>query len=116
MRIWFIVRNAASELYSPTSQGIDTSNENPAGRLQLGVLMAVAEFERSIIQDRVKAGLKAARQNGIKLGRPNTLAAHEEAVKALLEHGRSVRVIARELGLPVASAFKLVKALRDPDR
>ncbi|HYE33132.1 MAG TPA: recombinase family protein [Methylomirabilota bacterium] len=30
-----------------TSQGIDTSHNNPAGRLQLGVLMAVAEFERS---------------------------------------------------------------------
>jgi len=35
-----------------TSQGIDTSNENPAGRLQLGVLMAVAEFEREIIRER----------------------------------------------------------------
>ncbi len=95
-----------------TSQGIDTSNENPAGRLQLGVLMAVAEFERSIIRDRVKAGLKAARENGVKLGRPGTLAKHAPGVKALLAEGHGVRRIARELGLPVASAFKLVRQLR----
>ena len=95
-----------------TSQGIDTSNDNPAGRLQLGVLMAVAEFERSIIQDRVRAGLRAARQNGVKLGRPSTLAAHQDAVGTLLAQGLGARAIARHLGLPVASAFKLVKALR----
>ncbi len=35
-----------------SSQGIDTSEENPAGKLQLGVLMAVAEFERGIIRER----------------------------------------------------------------
>src|SRR5512136_924667 len=56
-----------------TSQGIDTSNDNPAGRLQLGVLMAVAEFERGIIRERVNAGLAAARQRGVQLGRPTTI-------------------------------------------
>jgi hypothetical protein len=43
-----------------SSQGIDTSNDNPAGRLQLGVLMAVAEFERGIIRERVNSGIAAA--------------------------------------------------------
>ena len=56
-----------------TSQGIDTSNTNPAGKLQLNVLMAVAEFERGIIRERVNAGLKAAKQRGVKLGRPRSL-------------------------------------------
>src|SRR5882724_9991246 len=59
-----------------TSQGIDTSDSNAAGRLQLGVLMAVAEFEREIIRERVNAGLAAARARGAKLGRPDTLTAH----------------------------------------
>src|ERR1051326_5471289 len=95
-----------------TSQGIDTSNDNPAGRLQLGVLMAVAEFEREIIRERVNAGLRAARARGVKLGRPSTLAAHQDAVGTLLAQGLGARAIARHLGLPVASAFKLVKALR----
>ncbi len=51
-------------------QGIDTTTTNPAARLQLHVLMAVAEFERAIIRDRVKAGIAAARARGRHLGRP----------------------------------------------
>jgi DNA invertase Pin-like site-specific DNA recombinase len=43
------------------SQGIDTSGMNLASQLQLNILMAIAEFERSIIQERVSAGLRAAR-------------------------------------------------------
>lgn len=95
-----------------TSQGIDTSDRNPAGRLQLGVLMAVAEFERSIIQERVAAGLKAARARGVRLGRRETLSQHAARVRELVAQGKGVRAIARELGLPVGSAFKLVRAAR----
>lgn len=95
-----------------TSQGIDTSDSNPAGRLQLGVLMAVAEFEREIIRERVQAGLAAARARGAKLGRPETLGEHRAAVAGLLAQGKGVRETARELGLPVSSTYKLVKATR----
>lgn len=83
-----------------TSQGIDTSNNNPAGWLQLGVLKAVAEFERSIIQERAVAGLKAAKARGVKLGRKETLSQHQERVGALVAQGVGVRAIARELNLP----------------
>jgi DNA invertase Pin-like site-specific DNA recombinase len=55
-----------------TSQGIDTGHSNPVGRLQLNVLMAVAEFEREIIRERVNTGLAAARARGVKLGRRPT--------------------------------------------
>lgn len=96
-----------------TSQGIDTSNDNPAGRLQLGVLMAVAEFEREIIRERVNAGLRAARARGAKFGRRPTLDQHSERVRELLAAGWGVREIARALGLPVGSAHKLVKVARE---
>jgi DNA invertase Pin-like site-specific DNA recombinase len=99
-----------------TSQGIDTSDTNPAGRLQLGVLMAVAEFEREIIRERVNSGLAAARARGARLGRPNRLDEHRAAVAALLAQGKGVREIARELGLPVSSAYKLVRATRNGRR
>jgi putative DNA-invertase from lambdoid prophage Rac len=59
-------------------QGIETSEGNPAGRLQLHVLCAVAEFEREVIRKRVNAGLTAARAKGVRLGRPPT--AHRFAV------------------------------------
>src|SRR6266496_5404078 len=73
------------------SQGIDTSGSNPASQLQLNILMAIAEFERSIIQERVAAGLRAAKAKGVKLGRPETLSKHQAAVSALLKEGVGVR-------------------------
>src|SRR5688500_2537315 len=97
-----------------TSQGIDTSDKNPAGRLQLGVLMAVAEFERAIIQERVNAGLRAARARGVKLGRKPTLLQHEGTIQRLLAEGKGVRAIARETGLPVSSVHKIAGAINQP--
>src|SRR6185503_7225361 len=94
------------------SQGIDTTSLNPASQLQLNILMAIAEFERSIIQERVTAGLRAARANGVQLGRPSSLVRHEKAVSDLLAQGLGVRAIARTLNIPVASAHKLVNAAR----
>lgn len=95
-----------------TSQGIDTTNQNPAAQLQLNILCAVAEFEREIIRERVHAGLAAARQRGVKLGRPSTLYRHENSVAGLLAQGNGVCEIARKLGLPLSSAHKLVALLR----
>lgn len=92
-----------------TSQGIDTSNDNPAGRLQLGVLMAVAEFEREIIRERVKAGLRAARVRGVRLGRPTSNGLYTNQVRKLIAEGKSIRAAARELGLPVTSVHKLAR-------
>src|SRR5688500_3909889 len=97
-----------------TSQGIDTSDKNPAGRLQLGVLMAVAEFERSIIQERVNAGLRAARARGVKLGRKPTLLQHRDAIAQMLARGKGIRAIARETGLPVSSVHKIAGAINQP--
>lgn len=92
-----------------TSQGIDTSEDNPAGRLQLGVLMAVAEFERSLIRERVNAGLAAARGRGRRLGRPATLAQRAGEVRALKQRGLGVRAIARELKMPPSSVSIILK-------
>lgn len=52
-----------------TSQGIDTTNSNPMGRMQLGILAVFAEFEREMIRERTRAGLKAAVARGNILGR-----------------------------------------------
>jgi DNA invertase Pin-like site-specific DNA recombinase len=73
-------------------EGIDTST--PAGRLQLHILSAIAEFERSRIQERVVAGLARAKAQGRKLGRPRVMVPLErlESVRHL-----SVREAAREL-------------------
>ncbi|HCX30023.1 MAG TPA: resolvase [Blastocatellia bacterium] len=90
------------------AQGIDTSASNPASQLQLNILMAVAEFEREIIRERVHSGLRAARARGAKFGRPSILQKHLPRVRALRDAGRNVSQIARELMLPYSSAHKLV--------
>lgn len=94
------------------AQGIDTSASNPASQLQLNILMAVAEFEREIIRERVNSGLKAAKARGVKLGRPATLDEHRGKVDALLKAGKGVCAIARELGLPLSSTHKLITQAR----
>ena len=90
------------------AQGIDTSASNPASQLQLNILMAVAEFEREIIRERVNSGLRAARARGVRLGRPGTLQTHLPRVRALIEAGHNVAAVAREMKLAYSSAHKLV--------
>jgi DNA invertase Pin-like site-specific DNA recombinase len=92
-----------------SSQGIDTSESNPAGRLQMHVLAAVAEFERSVIVERINAGLAAARERGAKFGRPRTLDRHINAVAKLRGRGLSERKIAAELKIPAGSVSAIVK-------
>ena len=55
------------------AQGIDTSEGNPAGELQLHILCAVAEFEREIIRERVNAGLAAAKKKGVSVWPPRDI-------------------------------------------
>jgi putative DNA-invertase from lambdoid prophage Rac len=90
------------------SQGIDTSGSNSAARLQLNILCAVAEFEREVIRERVNAGLAVARAKGVRLGRPPTLTGHKAEVATLRNKGLSGRAIAKKLGIPSSSVFKLI--------
>jgi DNA invertase Pin-like site-specific DNA recombinase len=69
-RGWTVVEyvDALRIAFVTLGEGLDTST--PAGRLQLHVLSAIAEFERARVQERVVAGLARARAQGRKLGRP----------------------------------------------
>jgi DNA invertase Pin-like site-specific DNA recombinase len=98
-------------------QGIDTSKSNPAGRLQMHVLAAVAEFERSLIVERTKAGLAAARARGVKLGKPSKRLPenHLEITKQWLNEGCiQLRELATRLGgVSVSTAFRLAQEERN---
>ena len=96
-----------------SSQGIDTSESNPAGRLQMHVLAAVAEFERSVIVERINAGLASARERGAKFGRPRTLDRHVAAVAKLRRKGLSERKIAAELKIPAGSVSAIVRNVKN---
>ena len=89
-------------------QGIDTTT--PAGKLLFQMLGVFAEFERSMIVERVKAGLKRARAEGKTLGRPRVSVAVEAKVVALRKQGRGMRAIARELGIGNCTVQRIVAA------
>lgn len=92
-----------------SSQGIDTSNDSPAGTFQLNVLMAVAEFERGIIKERVNAGLAAAKIRGVQLGRPATISRRTPEIRKLKAKGLGLRAIARKLKMPPSSVHKALR-------
>jgi DNA invertase Pin-like site-specific DNA recombinase len=77
------------------SEQMDTST--PAGKMVFTVLGAVAELERSLIVERVRAGLRNARAKGKTLGRPRRVV-DPARIGRLRAQGRSVREIAAELG------------------
>ena len=83
------------------SEQLDTST--PAGKLVFTVLGAVAELERSLIVERVRAGLRNAKSKGKKLGRPRKTVDAAQ-VAALRAQGRSWRKIARQLGVSSRTA------------
>ena len=85
------------------SESLDTAT--PAGRMVFTVLGAVAELERSLIAERVRAGLRNARSKGIKLGRPGISLDRAKIVR-LRAQGRSLREIAMELGCSHALVHK----------
>ena len=70
----------------------------PSGRLMFAVIGAMAEFERALIQERVKAGLRNARAKGQQLGRPQRIV-NRESILQMKAEGLSLRQIAERLGL-----------------
>jgi DNA invertase Pin-like site-specific DNA recombinase len=80
-------------------QGLDTTT--PAGKAMFQMMGVFAEFERAMIQERVRAGLARARSEGKQLGRPRIAPELEERIKkALSIPGRpGVRKIAKQFGV-----------------
>jgi len=82
-------------------QGIDTTT--PAGRAMFQMMGVFAEFERSMIQERVKSGLARAKANGTKsgapIGRPRVSAEKEAAIRAMRAEGKGMTAIQKALGV-----------------
>lgn len=88
-------------------QNLDTST--PAGKAMFQMCGVFAEFERSMIQERVKAGLGRARAQGKTLGRPRVGSDAEAAVRAARAAGKSIKAIARELGIGVGTVQRIIQ-------
>jgi DNA invertase Pin-like site-specific DNA recombinase len=80
----------------------------PSGRLMFQIIGAMAEFERSLIQERVKAGLRNAKAKGRRLGRPRVVV-NEAEVIAMRKSGASWRAIAEKLGVGLGTVHRIAQ-------
>lgn len=95
--------------FKSLTESIDTGTAG--GRLVFHMMGALAEFERSLIIERTKAGLTAARKRGVRVGRPASLtAAQVKHAKKLIEAGEGPGAVARSLGVSRATLYRALKA------
>lgn len=99
------IRMTGAQLVSIT-ESIDTST--PAGRLYFNILGALGQMERELIQERVKAGLAAARRRGKVPGKPRVSEEKLELARRELSAGRTYPEVARILGVHPQTLYRLV--------
>jgi len=99
------IRTTGAQLVSITER-IDTST--PAGRLYFNILGALGQMERELIQERVKAGLAAARRRGKVPGKPRVSEEKLELARRELYAGRTYPEVARILGVHPQTLYRLV--------
>jgi DNA invertase Pin-like site-specific DNA recombinase len=90
--------------------GLDTSR--PTGELMVGMLGCIAQFERSIMLERQKVGIEAARVAGRYKGRAPTARAKSAEIVALKAAGKGCAEIARELRIGRASVYRVLGPYR----
>jgi len=88
-------------------QAIDTTT--PMGKLVFQLTGAFAEFERTMIRQRIKAGLKRAIAQGMKLGRPKIDSATERKVRQRLAKGVGILKVAKSLGIGTGTVQRVSK-------
>lgn len=98
--------------FQSLSDPIDTTNAG--GRLVLHMMGALAEFERSLIVEHTRAGLKAAKRRGVKLGRKPTLTPAQVAhARRLIDGGESPRTVASTLRIGRTTLWRALKQIPD---
>ena len=87
-------------------ENIDTSS--PLGQALFTIVSAVAQLERDLIRERVSAGIRNARANGKKFGRPKRAVDRDRILK-LKAQGKSLRQVAADLGIGYGTVRERLK-------
>jgi len=94
-------------------QGLDTST--PSGKAMFQMMGVFAEFERAMIQERVRAGMARASESGTKsgkaIGRPRIDANTEAEIRSALQRGTRARKIARHLGVATGTVQRIAREM-----
>ncbi len=88
-------------------ENIDTSS--PLGKAVFIIISAIAELERNIIVERVRAGIRKAKEKGKRLGRPKTLNLDVDKLRKMRDQGVSFSKIAKEVHACPATIYKMVQ-------
>lgn len=102
------IQGAGVDLYLH-QQAIDTST--PAGRALFQMMGVFAEFERSMIRERVNSGIARAKANGQRFGRPRVELETEEKVRELLRSGVGILKAARLAGVGSGTVQRIKAAM-----
>lgn len=105
---------AAGVTFKVIDSGIDTSTSH--GEVMCMLLRAIVDFERQVLRERQSAGIAKAKREGRYKGRKPTARAKADGVLALNEQGLTRQKIADELGIGVASVYRVLKAHTVPKK
>lgn len=94
--------------FQSLTENIDTTS--PTGKLVFHIFGSLAEFERSLIRERVKAGLDAARKKGKKFGRPEALSEKDKDMALAMRGGGATKIdIARHFKVTRQTIYSILK-------
>ena len=94
--------------FQSLTENIDTTS--PTGKLVFHIFGSLAEFERGLIRERVKAGLDAAKKKGKKFGRPDALDEKDKSMALAMRNGGATKIdIARHFKVTRQTIYTLLK-------
>jgi DNA invertase Pin-like site-specific DNA recombinase len=119
------LRNLVNSLAELDTLGVDFVSlrdnldfSTPSGRLMFQIIGAMAEFERALIQERVRAGMRNARAKGRRIGRPPQTRLSPELRSTIAEAyrsgGTSLRAVAKKFGTSLATVQRCVGVCQGP--
>ncbi len=82
----------------------------PSGKMLFGIMASMAEYERSLIVERVRAGMASAKKRGKRVGRPKTVVSRTK-LRSLKDEGLSNSEAARRLGVSRPTLLRELRAM-----
>src|SRR5918992_2458352 len=108
LKIMETIRTAEASFRSLSEPWADTTTH--AGKMIMTVFAGIAEFERDLIRERTGAGRQAAKQRGVKFGRPQKLNKEQQTLALrLLEEGKSVNEVGQTFKVHGVTIYRLAK-------
>lgn len=107
------IKNKGAALVSVKDSWLDTRESNPMSNFLLTVMGAMSQLERDMITERIREGVKAAQDRGVKFGRPKGNSPEvQRAVNMYLKGGKSMREVEKVTGVSRSSISKVVRQMR----